>query len=274
MPIATSVREQVSQLPCKHLGTIDYFESPSTANYNASFINITPQEQEYVDSMFSKNVGDVEGLDLEQLNLATTSVSGQIRPVPVAVPLLPDFLCNHINCTVDVRIPRYDLYDNENVYQRKVWGTDVYTDDSDVVAILYHCGILTSTDPLADLQSLKSREKSRSKPKAKSKEKSKDGINAAQLTASSSLSSTSSSAPATASPTSPRYPVQPDNADEDISDMLIVRLRILPPLTAYNGSYRHCYNSRSWNGSVLHDGASVSVDSVRWCRKCNMGGWS
>jgi hypothetical protein len=29
---------------------------------------------------------------------------------------------------------------NESVYRRKLWGTDIYTDDSDVVAALYHCG--------------------------------------------------------------------------------------------------------------------------------------
>lgn len=48
------------------------------------------------------------------------------------------------NCLVQVRIPRRYLsrYANPNVVERRLWGTDIYTDDSDIVSILYHTGIL------------------------------------------------------------------------------------------------------------------------------------
>lgn len=244
MPIASAVREQIKQLPSKHLGYVEYVEHPSTANYRALFINLTPQEEEYVERMLRGSAPDsAPEPEMAQFNLCDAAV-------PVAVPLLPDFVCNHLNCTIDVRIPRYELYDNENVYERRVWGTDVYTDDSDVVAILYHCGILLSMDPLAQ-----------------------DGANTKSTDRETNGNGNVALSPPPSSSTSPepRYPVQPDSPAEDISDMLVVRLRILPPLTAYHGRYRHCYNSRSWDGPVLHDGASVSVDSVRWCRKCNRG---
>lgn len=219
MPIASAARDQIKLLPCKHLGHVEYVERPSAANYRAFFLNLTPQEQHYVDHTLHGSA-------------PAPAPAPHLAPVPVALPLLPDFVCNHLNCTIDVRIPRYQLYHNDNVYQRHVWGTDVYTDDSDVVAILYHCGILQSTDPLAD------------------------------------VSPHPQVAPLSAEP---RYPVQPDSPAADVSDVLVVRLRILPPLTAYHGCYRHCYNSRTWAGPAQHDGASVAIDSVRWCRRCNRG---
>lgn len=212
----------VSHLPIHHLGYVNYIEFPTNENYsnNTKFINITEGEQSYISSL-----ADI------------TTKEDATMPIAIPVTLLPDFLCNHLNCTIDVRIPRYELYDNENVYSRNVWGTDVYTDDSDPVAILYHCGILKSNDPFAGFQSLQDND---------------------------SHTSTSNQWPV--------YPVQADSngttGTEDISDVLVVRFRILPPLTAYYGCYRHAYHSRTWaQQHSKHDGVSVSVESVRWSRK-------
>ncbi|KAG0202940.1 hypothetical protein BGX33_009387 [Mortierella sp. NVP41] len=45
------------------------------------------------------------------------------------------------NSLLEVRIAStYLTYDNVKVKKREVWGTDVYTDDSDVVAMLIHAG--------------------------------------------------------------------------------------------------------------------------------------
>ncbi|KAG0374994.1 hypothetical protein BGX24_009674 [Mortierella sp. AD032] len=45
------------------------------------------------------------------------------------------------NSLLDVRIAStYLTYDNVKVKRREVWGTDIYTDDSDVVAMLIHAG--------------------------------------------------------------------------------------------------------------------------------------
>ncbi|KAK9446826.1 uncharacterized protein V1518DRAFT_422738 [Limtongia smithiae] len=53
-------------------------------------------------------------------------------------------LDDRVNSIIQVRIARRFLLRNANphVTRRRVWGTDVYTDDSDVVAALYHAGFL------------------------------------------------------------------------------------------------------------------------------------
>ncbi|KAK3827408.1 MAG: hypothetical protein J3Q66DRAFT_434162 [Benniella sp.] len=54
--------------------------------------------------------------------------------------LLPN-LEGRENCLVEVRIASpYLTYDNIKVKRRELWGTDIYTDDSDVVAMLIHAG--------------------------------------------------------------------------------------------------------------------------------------
>ncbi|KAI5286775.1 hypothetical protein KEM52_001868, partial [Ascosphaera acerosa] len=49
------------------------------------------------------------------------------------------------NCTVTVRVPRWHLAAGkreEICYRRALWGTGVYTDDSDPVAAAIHSGFL------------------------------------------------------------------------------------------------------------------------------------
>jgi hypothetical protein len=50
--------------------------------------------------------------------------------------LLPVFNTSHLYSTLEVRIPAEHLTFKDNLAVRcaSVWGTDVYTDDSDVVA--------------------------------------------------------------------------------------------------------------------------------------------
>ena len=50
--------------------------------------------------------------------------------------LLPAFNTSHLYSTIEVRIPAEHLTFRDNLAVRctSVWGTDVYTDDSDVVA--------------------------------------------------------------------------------------------------------------------------------------------
>lgn len=63
--------------------------------------------------------------------------------------LLPRFDQN-LNGILDVLIPaKYLTYDNPQVKKKAIWGTDIYTDDSDVVSskdtVLYHCFFFSST---------------------------------------------------------------------------------------------------------------------------------
>ncbi|KNE64730.1 hypothetical protein AMAG_10080 [Allomyces macrogynus ATCC 38327] len=61
--------------------------------------------------------------------------------------LLPP-LDRHVNATFTVRVARAFLaYENPCVRKRAVWGTGIYTDDSDLVAMLLHSGALPLPDP-------------------------------------------------------------------------------------------------------------------------------
>lgn len=50
-------------------------------------------------------------------------------------------LGRYVNQVVEVRIAgKYLSTKNKEVHTRQIWGTDVYTDDSDVVAVCQHTG--------------------------------------------------------------------------------------------------------------------------------------
>ena len=56
---------------------------------------------------------------------------------------------DYLNSVVKVRVARRYITPNHEPYQRRaVWGTSVYTDDSDIVASLFHEGYLQDTEPL------------------------------------------------------------------------------------------------------------------------------
>ncbi|GMM31234.1 hypothetical protein DAMA08_039790 [Martiniozyma asiatica (nom. inval.)] len=55
--------------------------------------------------------------------------------------MIPIWTANHPNCTIDIYIPQIYLQDI-NLNDRKLWGTDIYTDDSDIVSILVHLGVI------------------------------------------------------------------------------------------------------------------------------------
>ncbi|KAK9354359.1 hypothetical protein V1523DRAFT_439459 [Lipomyces doorenjongii] len=61
-------------------------------------------------------------------------------------PIIPR-LEDKVNSLIQIRIARRFLSrrTNPHVTRREVWGTDVYTDDSDVVAAIYHCGYLAES---------------------------------------------------------------------------------------------------------------------------------
>ncbi|ANB12500.1 Transcriptional regulatory protein RXT3 [Sugiyamaella lignohabitans] len=63
--------------------------------------------------------------------------------------LLPRY-DDKINSVIQIRIPRRFLNHQTNlaIPERRLWGTDIYTDDSDIVAALYHNGHLKLPDPL------------------------------------------------------------------------------------------------------------------------------
>ncbi|KAG2173231.1 hypothetical protein INT43_004605, partial [Umbelopsis isabellina] len=132
---------------------------------------------------------------------------------------------NQENAILEVRIPSWCLtYENKMVKKRALWGTDIYTDDSDIVAMILHTGQYDA---------------SYQEPQVK--------LNSDVLLAMS----------GTAAVVEPRrLEVGKNVPDHDVS----VMLRVLPKLQRYTGTIRHHLKSRQWGGN--HDGLSIYVEKV------------
>ncbi|KAJ2963546.1 hypothetical protein NQZ79_g1434 [Umbelopsis isabellina] len=132
---------------------------------------------------------------------------------------------NQENAILEVRIPSWCLtYENKMVKKRALWGTDIYTDDSDIVAMILHTGQYDA---------------SYQEPQVK--------LNSDVLLAMS----------GTAAVVEPRRLEMDKNIpDHDVS----VMLRVLPKLQRYTSTIRHHLKSRQWGGN--HDGMSIYVEKV------------
>lgn len=155
------------------------------------------------------------------------------------------------NTLLQIRIPRVYLnkYGNEAVVRRMVWGTDVYSDDSDVVAALYHCGFLKaeSTEDVRNTDDNKELEKNTEQNDATGH---KEGeIKRSPHEGNKPTDRELSFVPAAKLP------------KEEIGDC-IVTLLLLPKLTQYRGSYRNGIYSRSW--LTQHDGISYKIEKIEY----------
>lgn len=74
----------------------------------------------------------VEGMEEKSLGF-------QLYSTQLLLPNLED----HVNGLMEIRVPaRFLTFENVKVKKRALWGTDIYTDDSDIVAsksFLFHC---------------------------------------------------------------------------------------------------------------------------------------
>ncbi|CCX06306.1 Similar to hypothetical protein [Tuber melanosporum Mel28]; acc. no. XP_002838402 [Pyronema omphalodes CBS 100304] len=150
---------------------------------------------------------------------------------------------------ISVHIPKRFLSDahRKDVARRRcVWGTEVYTDDSDTLGVLMHTGKLPtwlSEDVESPEQFVKSTERKIIK----------DGV----------LSASPAAATATAAANSNKSA----NAKEELltiphgKDLLVVLL-IIPRLERYTGTVRNALKSRSWN--AIHDRMSYSIWEMHW----------
>lgn len=165
------------------------------------------------------------------------------RPIPkegmsVTAPLLPRFEGRE-NSIFQVRIPKRFLSMTQRriaSQQRHIWGSEVYTDDSDVLTVLMHTGrIPTGAEP--ELMS-----------------------SSRKLVVQGSISSTPPT-PATKwgapTPTSKEEPPELRPGQD-----LLVDLIILPTLEMYSGTTRFGIKSRSWKTN--HDGMSYSIWGLQW----------
>ncbi|KAI8831966.1 histone deacetylation protein Rxt3-domain-containing protein [Chytriomyces cf. hyalinus JEL632] len=179
--------------------------------------------------------------------LPTRSDPGSSDLASLNLFLLPQFDSSHLYATIDVRISAEHLsfMRNPAVQCRAVWGTDIYTDDSDVVAVIIHSGhykpidapsfahhVATTSDELEiakskatlNLQSLK--KDLTATPVTSTPPQ--DSANKPEQTITLSLPTTSAKTIlATADPnSSPPIPLHD----------VIVTLRVLPRLTKYTGT--------------------------------------
>lgn len=166
-------------------------------------------------------------------------------------PLPWDMIKNKENCILTVKVARIHLSSiaREEITSRGyLWGTDVYTDDSDVVAACIHSGWVKGEwaedvdNSVLDIDQGVT-DKRRKKPANPTVDlESEDLI----------------TAPPPSGPMS--IPAQRD---------LHVNVMILPRLVKYYSSTRHGISSREFGGDYghrhsVHDGISYMIKSVRW----------
>ncbi|KAF3480495.1 uncharacterized protein GIQ15_05842 [Arthroderma uncinatum] len=186
------------------------------------------------------------------------------------------------NCTFTIRVPRFRIdssHREEICARRALWGTGVYTDDSDPVAAAIHSGFIRgewAEDVDVSMLNLEIKDNRRSQPAATTnghgsavaKPASSNGN-----TPSANSNSTKSDPASTAQSETPQQPpaasttpgtseskqlppVPPPKKD------LHIKLLILPTLERYDSSVMYGLKSRSWGKN--HDGMSFKVLEIEW----------
>ncbi|KAI1815071.1 Rxt3-domain-containing protein [Poronia punctata] len=193
-----------------------------------------------------KHLGDVVySVVLKPAKLDSTHSKFGYSTTPRPLPM--DMIKDNENSSLTVKVPRVHLTPSareEITTRRAVWGTDVYSDDSDVVAACIHAGWIRgewSGDVDVDLLDLQ-------KPMSKSKQRILPAEQHLDV-----LESLPASGPI-------HVP-----ADRDLH----VTLLILPPLEKYASTTRYGIQSREFGGiyngrKSIHDGLSFMIQSVRW----------
>lgn len=184
------------------------------------------------------------------------------------------------NCTFTVRVPRWYLTDSkreEICYRHALWGTGVYTDDSDPVAAAMHSGFFRGSwseevdIKLLDLvmwgehgHAARYREAAGSNSNG-DKSKDSSGSTAVEPTTDKQKTPSPMSLPPRGVSTS-----QPLNMDglplippEPVAGKdLHITLLVLPPLQKYESSIMYGIRSRPWGKT--HDGMSFMVLRIDW----------
>jgi len=154
------------------------------------------------------------------------------------------------NCTFTIRIPRHFLTPSSlqtTCAERQIWGTDVYTDDSDPLCAAIHSGWIRGSWP-DDVDE-----------KMLDVDMDTDASSApAAADDATTTVSTQQTPPTLTLTTPPSTGPKPPPADLDLH----LTLLLLPPLEKYTASSWHGVRSRSWGEN--HDGGSFKVDKVEW----------
>lgn len=172
------------------------------------------------------------------------------------------------NCIFQIRIPRRYLYERERAEvcrRRWLWGSDVYTDDSDVLAVLIHLGKIPPALPegvepemVLAPQGAVVEEKEVGRKGGKAAAKGKGVVNGSSLHAAPSSSTMKTNGTTTTNFTSTSAA---PNGYLNINKDIVVDILILPPLEKYSTTVRNAVKSRAW--SKQHDGMSYMVHEVK-----------
>jgi flagellar biosynthesis GTPase FlhF len=177
----------------------------------------------------------------------------------VTQPLFPRFEGKE-NSIFQVRIPKRFLSDahRRDVCRRRcVWGSEIYTDDSDIIGVLIHTGRIPGWLP-DDVDP------------ALVKETGRKVVVRGAVTPSTSptppsgkwkVNGAAAAATAAAKKAAEEKEKEQGPHIEPGKD-LIVNILILPTLERYTGSVRNALKSRSWN--TIHDGVSYSIWDMEW----------
>ena len=145
------------------------------------------------------------------------------------------------NCTFTIRVPRLFLSDTargEICERRALWGAEIYTDDSDPIAMAVHGGwIRGEWDEDVDLSVLDLGDPEVAKAKMLDISQSKEPV-----------------VEVTEPPPQPMFLVPKRD--------LHITLLILPRLISYASRAAHGIKSREWK--ARHDGMSVKIEKVAW----------
>ena len=145
------------------------------------------------------------------------------------------------NCTFTIRIPRFYLQkdEREEICQRRaLWGSGIFTDDSDPVAAAIHEGWIRG-EWGEDVDAYMLEAEPPETPAGELKDN--------QETAEPQMTLTSP-------PTTPMEPVK----DRDLH----LTILILPTLQSYASLVAHGIKSRSWTSK--HDGLSYKIEKIAW----------
>ncbi|MBE7180224.1 MAG: hypothetical protein INR71_03280 [Terriglobus roseus] len=164
-----------------------------------------------------------------------------MKPEPI-----PKFEVEKANCTFTVRVPRIYLTAEkreEICRHRFLWGSDIYSDDSDPIAAAMHSGWLLGEWPRdVDAEMLELTNGSRRN--GLQPEMEIPNVMEAPL------------------PTGPIVPPQ----DMDCH----ITLLLLPPLTRYPSVTKNGIKSRQWGSN--HDGLSFTIHKIEWVDEGAFGG--
>lgn len=168
----------------------------------------------------------------------TTASSGakfRYRSTPTPMPRYE----GKENCTYTVRVPEVYLGSREReeiCRRRALWGTDIYTDDSDVIAAAIHSGWLRGefgddVDPaILEIGRPSKADNKTDKP---------------------------ANGPHDVFTSPPNEPMVPPPGKE-----LRLTLLVLPALEKYTSHISHGIKSRSWGNT--HDGVSFRIEKMEW----------